>query len=145
MEAVTSAAQSLAPLSAARGAAPARAPEAPSSAPPAKPAPVMDEYVPGEERTPSGLYWIGRGGDGAPKVCFDDPEGKPAETCTTNTDKVDRELEGLRSRAEKLERRLEAETDGSKARELRQKLAQAQAELAQKDNDAYRRRNAVIS
>lgn len=35
--------------------------------------PVMDEYVPEEKREPSGRCWLGRGGDGRPKVCFDAP------------------------------------------------------------------------
>lgn len=145
MEAIAGAAQSLAALSGIREAAPVQRPEASPAQAPEKAAPIMDEYVPEEDRTPSGLYWIGRDEQGAPKVYFDDPEGKPAETCTTNTDKVDRELERLRSREEELEQRLGAETDAAKAREIERRLDQVQAELAQKDNDSYRRQNAVIS
>ncbi len=150
MDAITGAAQSLAAVSGIREAAPVQKPQAPDSAAPAKPAPVMDEYVPEEEHTPSGLYWVGKDEDGAPKVYFDDPEAKPAskdkaESCTTNTDKVDRELERLRRRAEELAQQLDAEPDPARAQALEQKLARAEAELAQKDNDTYRRQNAVIS
>lgn len=74
--------------------------------------------------------------------------GKPAppdrsgkeEKCTADTDEVDRELKRLREKREELARRLSSETDGEKARALERKLAQAENELAQKDNDAYRRR-----
>lgn len=38
------------------------------------PKPAMDEYIPEEKQEPSGRYWIGRDGDGQPKVYFDDPE-----------------------------------------------------------------------
>lgn len=139
------AAQSLAALSGVREAAPVQKQETSPVQAPAKPAPVMDEYIPEKEHTPSGLYWVGRDEDGAPKVYFDDPEGKPAETCTTNTDRVDRELEQLRSSAEELEQQLAAETDEGRAQELERRLASVESELAQKDNDAYRRQNAVIS
>lgn len=145
MEPITGAAQSLAALSGNREAAPVQRPEASPAQAPEKAAPIMDEYAPGEDHTPSGLYWIGRDEQGAPKVYFDNPGEKPAETCTTNTDKVDRELEKLRSREEELEQRLGAETDERKTQELKQRLAQVQAELAQKDNDSYRRQNAIIS
>ena len=36
--------------------------------------PTMDEYVPEEPREPSGRYWLGKDGDGRPKIHFDDPE-----------------------------------------------------------------------
>lgn len=149
MDAITGLAQSLPAVSGIRAAAPVPKPEAPDSAAPAKPAPVTDKYIPEEEHTPSGLYWVGKDEEGAPKVYFDDPEAKPAgsksERCTTNTDRVDRELEQLRRRAEELGRQLGAEADPAKAQALEQKLARVEAELARKDNDAYRRQNAVIS
>lgn len=145
MEAITGTAQPMAAVSAARQAAPVRRPEAQPRSAPARPAPVMDEYVPGEAREPSGLYWVGKDENGSPKVFFDDPEGRPAETCTANTDKVDRELERLRSRQEALAQKLGAEPDPARARALEQKLAQVEAELSQKDNDSYRRQNTVFS
>lgn len=144
MEAITSAAQSLSAIYGVRQSAPVQRPETPSAAAPVKSAPVMDQYIPEEEHTPSGLYWIGRDKDGSPKVYFDDPEAKPAETCTINTDKVDRELEQLRSRKDQLERQLRTAADEGKVQELEKKLTQTESELARKDNDAYRRQNSVI-
>ena len=134
---------------------------------PARPQkPVMDEYVPEEKREPSGLYYLGKDEDGQPKIYFDDLEqdegadnpepkaadapkekadGKKAETCTGNTDKVDREIEKLKKEREQLERQINSETDEAKKKGLEAKLAQVENELRQKDNDAYRRQHAVFS
>lgn len=113
------------------------------------PKPVMDEYVPEEKREPSGRYWIGRDGDGQPKVYFDDPEKEApedqAESCSCSTDQVDREIENLKRKREELERQISSETDDGRRRELERELAQVEGELRRKDNDAYRRQNAVFS
>ena len=58
---------------------------------------------------------------------------------------MDREIEALKKRREQLKRQLESAADPDKAQKLEQKLAQVEAELTQKDNDAYRRQNAVYS
>ena len=58
---------------------------------------------------------------------------------------MDREIEALKKRREQLKRQLESAADPDKAQRLEQKLAKVEAELAQKDNDAYRRQNAVYS
>lgn len=145
MDGIAGPAQSMAPVSRAAQAAPVRRAEMEPESAPAKPAPDLDKYVPEEERALSGLYWVGRDEDGAPKVFFDDPEGKPAETCTMDTGRVDRELERLRRQREELARQAGAQTDPVKARALEQKLARVEAELAQKDNDTYRRQHAVVS
>ena len=125
-------------------------------------APVMDEYAPEEKQEPSGRYWLGKDEDGRPKVYVDDPEradgepsgapapakkaeGDKAERCTGSTDRVDREIERLRRRKEALERQIGSQTDGVKIRELERELARTERELAQKDNDAYRRQHAVFS
>ena len=138
----------------------ARQAEAEPSVPPR--APVVDEYVPEEKQEPSGRYWLGRDEDGAPKVYFDDPEraddgpsdapapagkagGDKAERCTGSTDQVDREIERLKKRKETLEQQISSQTDDARRRELERKLAQVERELAQKDNDAYRRRHTVFS
>lgn len=134
--------------------------------------PVTDEYVPEEKPEPSGRYWLGRDGDGKPKICFDDPEraenalkesgddpgrsesaeaaeksgsGKNAERCTCNTDQVDREIEKLKKQKQELERRINQETDEAKADALNSELARVEEELRQKDNDAYRRQHAVYT
>ena len=80
-------------------------------------APVTDRYVPGDR----------------------------AERCTANTDQVDREIRRLREQKKALERQLRSRTDGAEIRELERRLARVERELAQKDNDAYRRRHAVFS
>ena len=36
--------------------------------------PARDEYIPEEKREPSGRYWLGKDGDGQPKIYFDSPE-----------------------------------------------------------------------
>ena len=116
-------------------------------------APVVDEYVPEEKQEPSGRYWLGKDGDGRPKIYFDDPErandepsdAPKAERCTGSTDQVDREIERLRQRKETLEQQINAQTDEARIRELKQKLDQVERELAQKDNDAYRRLHTVFS
>ena len=71
---------------------------------------------------------------------------KKAEKCTTNTDNVDREIERLKEDKKQLEQQIKvAAGDEEKMKELEKKLAQIEGELSQKDNDTYRRQNAVIS
>lgn len=72
-----------------------------------------------------------------------EPESR-AETTTCNTDKVDREIEQLKTRQEKLEEQLRAAAP-EQADALRQQLEQVERELARKDNDSYRRQHAVFS
>ena len=108
-------------------------------------APVYDEYTP-ENKTahqPIGLYEIVLDEDGHPSVRFDDPD--KAEQTTTNTDRVDRELEQLRKKAEELQQQYQRAADPQQARQLQKQLQQVENELRQKDNDAYRRQHAVIS
>ena len=116
---------------------------------PHSPTPTRDEYVPEENREPSGRYWLGKDEDGQPKVYFDDPEkkagGDKAERCTGSTDRVDREIKALKKKREELERQLSTETDENKTEGLEQKLAQVERELSQKDNDTYRRQHTVFS
>ena len=128
--------------------------------------PVTDEYIRSEPQEPSGRYWMGRDGDGQPKIYFDGPttdapEGpeKAANTekpepersgenegkCACNTDKVDREIEQLKKKQQELEQRLNAETDGAKRKDLERQLAQVERELKQKDNDTYRKQHAAFT
>ena len=113
-----------------------------------------DEYISSEKsgNKPSGLYRMGQDENGNPKVLYDDPKtvqkksatGK-AEECTTNTDAVDREIEKLKEEKRQLEQQIQAETDDEKVKELEKKLAQVEAELNQKNNDTYRKQNAIVS
>ena len=131
--------------------------------------PEYDEYIPGEKREPIGLYKLTHDDEGNPIIEFDDPmkadnvspheaegpskeaapakgePGRKAETCTTNTDKVDREIEKLKEERDQLEQQIRTTKDPDKAEDLKRQLAQLENELRQKDNDAYRRQNAVIS
>ena len=111
--------------------------------------PVMDEYVPEEKPEPSGRYRLGKDEDGKPKIDFDGPEksgsDKDGQSCTCNTDKVDREIEKLKKQKQELEQQINRETDESKTEDLKAKLAQIEKELSQKDNDAYRRQHATYT
>lgn len=125
-----------------------------------------DEYISSEQSgsRPSGLYHMGKDGNGNPRVLYDDPKkahgadkkeqpgagaGRPeedAEKCITDTDKVDREIKRLREQKQQLEQQIKAASgDEEKKRELERKLSRVEAELGQKDNDTYRRQNAVVS
>ena len=116
----------------------------------------MDEYVPSEHI--KGIYKPGKDEDGNPKIDYIDPkkdnvqkpakmttsDPKKSESTTTDTDKVDREIEKLKEKKARLEQELRS-ADDSKKEELERQLKQVEAELVQKDNDNYRRQNAVIS
>ena len=134
-----------------------------------------DEYISSEKsgQKPTGLYRVGQDENGNRKLFFDDPkaghaygkdhrsgesedgkapkaggdsQGKPAEKCVTNTDKVDREIKKLKEKKQQLEQQIQsASGDEKKIRELEKKLAQVENELSQKDNDTYRRQNASVS
>lgn len=97
------------------------------AAPPAEEAPSRDDRIVPEERA------------------FDryEPEDR-SETTTCDTGKVDRELENLRKRQEELSEQLRSATP-EQAEAIRRQLDQVDRELAQKDNDAYRRQHAVFS
>ena len=159
----------------------------------------QDEYISSEKsgKKPTGLYRVGQDENGNRKIFFDDPkadhadgkddrsgegedgkgpkvsgdnQGKPAEKCVTNTDKVDREIKKLKEKKQQLEQQIQS-ASGDEApfghpsmpgsapakarvsgnnkekeiRELEKKLAQVENELSQKDNDTYRRQNASVS
>ncbi|NBJ93550.1 hypothetical protein [Parablautia muri] len=134
-----------------------------------------DEYISSEKsgQKPTGLYQVGQDENGNRKIFFDDPkadhangkdepfregedgkepkvsgnsQGKPAEKCVTNTDKVDREIKKLKEKKQQLEQQIQsASEDGKKIRELEKKLAQIENELSQKDNDTYRRQSASVT
>lgn len=111
------------PLRAVDGTDKAPAVRRPGEEDPARPAePRRDEYIP--ERK---------------------DKDKRAERCTGDTGKVDREIEKLKRKRAELEQRLNTERDEARRAELEQQLAQVEAELRQKDNDGYRRRNTVFS
>lgn len=71
------------------------------------------------------------------------PENK-TETTTGNTDAVDREIEQLKQQKKQLEEQLRS-AGPEMAETIRQQLEQVERELAQKDNDTYRRQHTVFS
>lgn len=73
-----------------------------------------------------------------------EPERK-AQICTTDTGKVDREIEKLREEKTRLSEQVRMTDDPQKKEELRRQLAQVEQELAQKDNDTYRRQHATVT
>ncbi len=134
-------------------------------------APVYDEYVPEDEENNQsiGLYEIIHDEDGL-KIRYDNPEkpkdstvpdsigedlkadapkksapDKKAESCTTDTDKVDREIKKIKEEAKKLKQQIRSSSDPQKAEDLKKRLSRVENELRQKDNDAYRRQHAVVS
>ncbi|MBR1816957.1 MAG: hypothetical protein IJ763_09690 [Lachnospiraceae bacterium] len=65
------------------------------------------------------------------------------EKTTMDTDRVDKEIERLKEKKAQLEQRLHSEKDERKKSELESQLNQIEMELLKKDNDNYRRENAV--
>ena len=106
-----------------------------------------DEYIPGEEDKSIGLYSVSQDDEGNPKIDYDSLEKSDkskSESCTGNTDKVDREINRLKKKAEQLKQRLNS-AEGKERERLERQLKDVQNELAQKDNDNYRRQHAVFS
>lgn len=122
----------------------AAGPEQNDTVPARAAAPDYDQYVPEDKSglEHSGFYEPVSGEDG-PGLRFDAPDDG-AEQTTTNTDRVDRELEKLRAEQEKLSGQLRTASPED-AEKLQKRLSRLENELRQKDNDAYRRAHAVIS
>lgn len=106
----------------------------------------IDEYVPSEEKEHAGLYAAVPDDDGNMSVKFDAPDApeNKKETTTANTDAVDAEIKQLKERMTELQRKLRT-ADESSAAEISRQLEQVSQELAMKDNDQYRRENAVFT
>lgn len=110
-----------------------------------------DEYVPSEEKEQIGLYSVSSDENGNPKVEYDkaaEPseksEERPKAVTTANTDNVDREIKNLRDKAQMLSQKLRSADEGTAA-DIQREYEQVIAELAQKDNDEYRRQNTVFT
>ena len=101
--------------------------------------PAADEFVPEEKREPLNCCLPDKDADGP------DRKDSGAESCTCNTDRVDREIEKLKKTQEALKRQINSETDDTRIEGLEKKLAQVEGELRQKNNDIYRRQHAVFS
>ena len=106
--------------------------------------PTMDEYVPEEPREPSGRYWLGKDGDGQPKIHFDDPERtadapqKPgADVPEEEPDPTDQAVKGPEKK-ERKEERWEGNTDkvDREIKELKQKKKELESRLRTETNEA---------
>ena len=82
--------------------------------------------------------------DNVPKKISEKPP-QNSETVTMSTDKVDNEIESLKSKGLALAKSINAYDDEETRLNLENQLKQIQNELRQKDNDIYRRQNAEIS
>ena len=71
--------------------------------------------------------------------------GKKPETCTVNTDQVDREIKKLKEKRKELQQRIQREQDPDKKRQLEKQLSQIESELKRKDNDNYRKQHMKVS
>ena len=99
-----------------------------------------DEYISSEKSgsKPSGLYRLGQDENGNPKVMYDDPK-RAAKA-------KDVQPKEEPAKKKQLEQQIKAAAgDKEKVKVLEKKLAQIEGQLSQKDNDTYRRQNAVIS
>ena len=112
-----------------------------------------DEYIPSDKDEPIGIYAVSQDDEGNPKINYDSPEKadnepentpEKSESCTTNTDNVDREIQQLKEQAHQLSRCINS-AEGKEREHLEKQLKSIQSELLQKDNDNYRRQHAVIS
>ena len=72
-------------------------------------------------------------------------KSEKTEECTTNTDKVDREIRELRKKKKELEQKLARSDDPEEKKRLETQLQQTERELQMKDNDSYRRSHAQYS
>lgn len=70
---------------------------------------------------------------------------KKSESCTANTDKVDKEIERLKEKQKQIEQKLRAEDDEEKAEQLKKQLDSVNRELSRKDCDSYRRSRTEFS
>ena len=70
-------------------------------------------------------------------------DSSESSSTTTDTDNVDKEIEKLRAKRARLQQELNI-ADESRKKELEKQLRQVEMELAQKDNDSYRRQNANV-
>ncbi|MBR1740505.1 MAG: hypothetical protein IJ733_01295 [Lachnospiraceae bacterium] len=80
-----------------------------------------------------------------PKTTVSENDESKTNSTTTNTDRVDKEIERLKEKKQKIEQQIRATEDDTRKAALQIQLRQIEMELSEKDNDAYRRQNAVVS
>ncbi len=110
-------------------------------------APVKGLYRPGKDaQGNSKIDYIAPKKDALPEAKADDKvssDAKRSGLTTTDTDKVDREIEKLEEKKARIEQEIRT-AEEERQKKLEQELRKVEAELAQKDNDNYRRQNAVV-
>ena len=107
--------------------------------------PEAAEGAPVSPGAPRAEYPDGEKEPMSPEKAGPPDKGGKEEKCVGNTDAVDREIRKLKEKKEKLEAKLDQETDETKRESLERQLAQVENELRQKDNDAYRRQHTVFT
>ena len=80
-----------------------------------------------------------------PKAQASGTSSPKAETTVMSTDRVDGEIESLRSKGLALAKSINSYDDEDTRLNLEEQLKQIQDELRRKDNDIYRRQHADIS
>ncbi|MBR0092421.1 MAG: hypothetical protein IJP92_12055 [Lachnospiraceae bacterium] len=71
------------------------------------------------------------------------PEQKTEQT-TVNTDQVDREIERLKQKKQALEQQLRTAQNEQQREALERELQMIESALSFKDNDTYRKQNAIM-
>lgn len=83
--------------------------------------------------------------ENVPKRISESPPQPKSETVTMSTDRVDREIESLKSKGLALAKSINRYDDEETRLNLEEQLKQIHSELSRKDNDIYRRQKADIS
>ena len=92
-------------------------------------------YVPSEGLNPT---------EGMPAPEKEKASGEKSETTTINTDQVDREIERLKQKKQALEQQILAAQNEQQREALEQELRMIESALSFKDNDTYRKQNAIV-
>lgn len=75
----------------------------------------------------------------------DDDKKETGMRCTVDTNAVEAEIKQLKAKEQQLRQQMSRAADEDERRRLEAQLSQATAELASKDNDAYRKAKAVYT
>lgn len=94
--------------------------------------------------TASSINPVGSPKDTASERRPEKAEKNPEAKTTINTDEVDREIKQLKERKRQIEQQIQSEQDEQRKHALEQELKTIESMLSFKDNDAYRRQNAIV-
>ena len=82
--------------------------------------------------------------EGMPAPEKEKVSGEKSETTTINTDQVDREIERLKQKKQSLEQQIRAAQNEQQREALERELRMIESALSFKDNDTYRKQNAIM-